>query len=196
MSPVCACRSLGLLGEQLTFLYELIILLFYHLIFLLHLITPLCSTPPFTLWLVRCSNSVLDGRFISAVATVPEPRGARNKCVCPLGTSVYPSVWSSNTAPQLTMHKFSLSWVKMFFSCTSIQTLRIIIHGQIPSRTTDPQEQCASKQTLKNNVPQLQYKPSRTTFLSLNTNPQEQRFSTQTNKKNVPQCQASGTVYF
>lgn len=114
------------------------------------LMLPLSSTYPFTPWLVHCSNWVLNGQFISAVATSPEARGARNKGICSLSTSVYPSVWSPNTTAQLISCSFSFNllqnwscWLKMCFN-------------------TNPQEQHTSTQTLKINVPQQ--KPSRTTY--------------------------------
>lgn len=139
---------------------------------------PLSSTNPFTPWLVHCSNWVLNGQFISAVATSPEPRGARNKCICSLSTSVYPSVWSPNTTAQLITCSFSFNllqnwscWLRMCFNAnpqeqhTSTQALRINVPQQKPSRTkffnTDTREQHPSKQTLKNNASQPQHKPLR-----------------------------------
>lgn len=138
-------------------------------------ILPLSYTNPFTSWLVHCSNWVLNGQFISAVATSPEPRGARNKYICSLSTSVYPSVWSPNTTAQLITCSFSFSvlqnwscWLRMCFNAnpqeqhTSTQTLKINVPQQKPSRSTffnsDTWEQHPSKQTLKNNASQPQHK--------------------------------------
>ncbi len=168
----CFCvQVFRTLGKLLTFLYELIILFFYHLVFFstFVLITPLCSAPPFTLWLVHCSNSVLNGHFISAVATAPEPRGARNNCLLTQHFILSLSLVSKHSSPINNVQmqpQFTFKLIMPSLNVlqhTSTQTLRIIVRQQMPSRTTFlntgtmyrkpnayPKEQHSPMQTMKN----------------------------------------------